>query len=128
MIEVLSGFPDDVLAMAWRGEVTADDYKDVAKPAVKEKLKKNKNDLRMFAKFGPDFHGMSPGAALQDTKLGISNWDDFGRIAVVTDVGWMRTAIQFFAPFFHGPIRVFSTEDSERARVWLAQKEKKNGG
>ena len=124
MIEILQGFPDDVLAISGYGEVTEDDYRRVLVPAVDGKLRKYKS-VRLFYHLGGNFTGFTAGAMWQDTKLGVSRWSHWGRIALVTDVHWIAQAIRLFAPLFHHPVRVFADAEFEVAKRWIAELEAK---
>ena len=124
MIEILQGFPDDVLAISGYGEVTEEDYRKVLIPATNEKLKKYKS-VRLFYLLGDRFTGFTAGAMWQDTKLGLSRWSHWGRIAMVTDVHWITQAMRLFAPLFHHPVRVFSNSEFETAKRWIAEQEAK---
>ncbi len=124
MIEILQGFPDDVLAISGYGEVTEEDYRKVLIPATNEKLKKYKS-MRLFYQLGDRFTGFTAGAMWQDTKLGLSRWSHWGRIAMVTDVHWIAQAMRLLAPLFHHPVRVFSNAEFESAKRWIAEQEAK---
>jgi hypothetical protein len=54
LIELLAGFPDDVLAVEGGGEITAEDYRSVLMPTALEKMKRHKH-LRFFLLFGSGF-------------------------------------------------------------------------
>ncbi len=122
MIELLDGFPDDVLAVAGNGEITAEDYRTVLMPAALEKMKRHKH-LRILCHLGVDFKTFAAGAMWEDTKLLFGHWGEWGRVAVVTDKAWIAEAMHMFAPFFHHPIRVFSNEDIGKARSWIVEPE-----
>ncbi len=120
MIELLTDFPDDILAVAGRGSVTADDYRGVLLPAAIEKMKKHKH-VRLFCQLGPDFKTFAPGAMWEDTKLLVNHWGVWGRVAIVTDKKWVTEAMRMFAPFFHHPICVFSNRAVTEARNWIVE-------
>lgn len=122
MITELSGFPDDVLAISISGEVTAEDYHNVLIPRASAKLKAH-DHLRIYCELGPAFKGMTASAMWEDTKLGIGHWGEWGRAAIVTDIGWIVTMTRFFAPLFPAPMRVFSHADEGAAREWLMAKD-----
>jgi len=44
---------------------------------------------------------------------------DFGRIALVTDIGWMRTAARLFAPLMRAEMHIFALDEIEDARSWI---------
>lgn len=122
LLNLISGFPDDVLAVSASGEVTARDHREVLVPAVLAKLNARKC-LNFYYRLGADFSGFSAGAIWEDTKVGIAHWSGWGRIAVVTDVKWVADAVQLFAPLFHHPIRVFGNAEEDAAREWIVEQE-----
>lgn len=122
MMETLSGFPRDVVAFVWHDDMSAYDMHK-AQPAGR---RAGKHDIRMFAKLADDRHDDAHNGhpvSLDDSMLGVGNWKDFGRIAIVTDETWVRHMVQFFAPFVHGPVRVFSNAQVEDARRWLMRRD-----
>ncbi len=124
MIEIMSGFPDDVLAISGSGEISEDDYRKVLVPAAREKLRKFKK-VRLFFHLGEGFTGYTAGAAWEDAKLGIGNWTGWGRIAVVTDVKWIAQAMRLMAPLFHHPLHVYANAELEIAKRWIVEEEAK---
>ena len=124
MLKILTGFPDNVLAAEWRGDVSAEDYRTVLVPAAEAKIRQHKH-LRLFAVIGPSFSGISAGAMWEDAKIGIGHWGDWGRIAVVTDIGWIRDSAKLFAPLFHHPMRTFAYADLAAAKAWISEAESK---
>jgi hypothetical protein len=122
MLKLLEGFPDDVLAVEGAGEVTAEDYRTVMVPQMLEKMSRHKS-LKLFYHLGGGFAGMSPGALWQDAKLGLGHWSGWGRLAVVTDTGWIADAVRLFGPLFHHPVRAFPDAEFDAARRWLTSPE-----
>ena len=120
MFEIMSGFPEDVLAVRGKGRVSAEDYRDTLIPEALRRIKQHRS-LRLLCFLGPEFEGMTPGAVWADTKLGLAHWGDFGRMAVVTDMEWITNAVRLFAPLFHHPVRAFSTAEFDAARSWILQ-------
>ncbi len=122
MIDMLPGFPSDVVAVSVSGDVTEEDYRRVLVPAVDDKLKTHQT-VRLFVQLGPQFKGFTAGAVWQDAKLGISHWSRWGRMAVVTDVSWVAQAVRLFRPFLPHPVRIFSNAEYGAARDWLSEPE-----
>jgi hypothetical protein len=122
MMETLSGFPSDVVAFVWHDEMSASEFQQaLATPAAGAHARKH--DIKLFAKLA-DGHDVSVRpVSLDDSMLGAGQWQDFGRIAIVTDETWVRHMVQFFAPFVHGPVRVFSNGQAEDARRWLMRRD-----
>jgi len=121
MIEQIDGFTDDILALHVSGKVTVEDYRDRLIPAARDKIARHKS-LRIYCEIKDDFAAYTAGAMWEDLKLGISYWGDFGKMAIVTDSGAIRTAVTLFAPFFQHPIRIFPNDQTAAARAWIAQR------
>ncbi len=121
MIEVMSGFPGEVLAVKASGQISGDDYRKVLIPAALAQMKDHKY-LRLYCEIVPG-SSVTPGAVWEDTKIGIGHWGDWGRMAVVSDIAWVQDAMRMFAPFFHHPVRTFTNADAAQARAWISEKE-----
>ena len=119
MIHFLEGFPDDVLAFAATGHLTAHDFRAVVRPAVKAKLGKHAR-IGLYYRLGPGFSGMSPGAILEDAVTDLSHWRAWRRIALVTDIKWLRLTLGKLVPVFHRRVRFFSFEQEKAARDWVS--------
>jgi len=119
MFEPIAGLPDDALGLSARGTITAEDYERTLIPLARQKIAAH-GKTRVLLCFGPDFEGYSAGAIWQDAKFGLGHLREFGRIAVVSDVGWITQAVRLFAPFVPSPVRVFPLAALDEARSWLA--------
>ena len=120
MIEPIKGLPPEVVAVNCSGQVTKRDYEEVLIPAVEAALKAHEK-VRIFYRIGPEFTGIDAGAVLEDTKIGLSHLTRWERIAVVTDVEWIRLAIRAFAFLLPGALRFFHIADEAQARAWIAE-------
>jgi len=119
MIEVITdGMRPNVLALAAHGKVSHQDYSRVVIPAVEEKLKMHPK-IRAFFHLGEDFIGYTAEALWDDAKVGIQHYNAFERIAVITNVGWVKQAMRLFVVFVPCPIRFFSNEDILAAAAWV---------
>jgi SpoIIAA-like len=118
MIETLPGFPDSVVAMSAKGRVTRKDYEEVLIPKVNEAFGR-RGKVRCYYELGSAFSGMDPGAAWEDFKLGIEHLRGWERVAIVTDVDWIRRAISAFRFLLPGQITVFETRQAAEARRWI---------
>ena len=120
MIEHLKGFPANVLAFACRGKVTKADYDTVLVPAVNAALKGG-GKLRIYYETGDNF-GIEPGAMWEDFKVGMEHLTRWERMAVVTDVDWIRHTMKFFSFMMPGELRTFSHAEADKARAWVSAK------
>ena len=117
MIEHLSNFPDDVLAFVCKGRVTKADYDSVLVPAVVKALEKQKR-VRLYYETAADFSGIDPGAMWEDFKVGMEHLT-LERVAVVTDVEWIKQTMRFFRFLIPGAMKSFPTSEAAQARAWI---------
>jgi hypothetical protein len=119
MIEQLKDFPANVLAFVCKGHVTKQDYDTVLVPAVSEALKKQ-GKVRLYYETAGDFSGIDPGAMLTDFKVGMEHFTRWERVAVVTDVDWIKHTMQFFSFMMPAQMKIFPLSDAAQARAWIA--------
>jgi hypothetical protein len=124
MIERLRDFPSNVVAFACKGRVTRQDYQTLLTPAVEAALKEHEK-VRLYYQIDPDFSGIEPGAMWEDFKVGIGHLLRWERIAVITDVEWIRYAVHAFRFLMPGAVRLFALEDAPKAREWIVAVEAK---
>ena len=118
MIDILPGYPDNVLAVSGSGRISADDYRKVLVPEAEQRIARN-GSIAVLYYLGPKYKGFSTSAAWSDLLFGLSRWSAFGRIALVTDVVWIRDSASLFAPFFRGSLRVFGASELSAASAWI---------
>ncbi len=121
MLEVIGGFPENVVAITASGTVTRRDYESVLIPAVNDSLKRY-GKIRLYYEFGSQFSGFDAGAAWQDFKVGVAHWRNWERVAVVTDVEWIRRATLAFGFLLPGRMKVFTLAEAGAARQWAADR------
>lgn len=120
MIEILTGMPDGVAGFAAKGRVTRKDYEDVLIPKMLEVLNAHRK-VRCYYELGPEFSGMDPGAAWEDFKLGIEHLTRWERLAIVTDVEWIRITLNIFRFLVPCELRLFAASDAAQGRNWIAE-------
>lgn len=114
------GLPEDVLGFEAKGEVTGADYELVLIPAVDDMLKRRKS-IRFLYHLGSEFTGFAAKAMWDDAKVGLQHLTAWERVAVVTDVGWVRTAVAAFGFIMPGHVMVFSNSELAKATRWLSE-------
>lgn len=119
MIELLPNFPDNVVAILCSGRVTKADYDSVLVPAVENALKKHEK-VRIYYEISSDFSGIDPGAMFEDFKVGMEHLTRWEKIALVTDVEWIKHTMQLFSFITPGEMKLFSRSQAEAARDWIA--------
>jgi hypothetical protein len=120
MIEALKGFPARVLAFACKGHVTKRDYETILIPAVEEALKQQ-GKLRLYYQIDPDFTGIEPGALWDDFKVGMEHVFRWERIAVVTDVDWIRNTVRALSFVIPAVTKVFHLDERDTAHQWILE-------
>lgn len=120
MLERIVGLPDNVLGFEAKGEVTGADYESVLIPAVDEMLTRHKS-IRFLYHIGNEFTGFDAKAMWDDAKVGLQHFTAWERVAVVTEVGWIRTAMKAFGFVMPGHVRVFGNSELAEARQWLSE-------
>jgi len=119
MIERLSGFPDNVLAFVCKGRVTKADYDTVLVPAVLEALKTH-DKVRLYYQIDADFSDIEPGAMWEDFKVGMEHLTRWERIALVSDVEWIKQMMRLFSFMLPGGMKVFPLSEAAKAKAWIA--------
>lgn len=118
MIERLPGFPEYVLAFVGGGRVVKADYDDVVVPALKSALK-NHSRIRLYYETGPEVTGIDRDAIWEDISAGIESFTHWERIAVVTDIEWIKQATRFFSFLMPCPVKVFAAAESVQGKLWI---------
>jgi hypothetical protein len=118
MIEKLSGFPDNVLAFVCRGRVTKADYDTVLVPAVLGALK-TREKLRLYYQIDADFSGIDPGAMWEDFKVGMEHLTRWERIALVSDIEWIKQMARLFSFMIPAATKTFPLAEAAQAKAWI---------
>ena len=119
MIEQLNGFPENTVAFVCHGHVTREDYMDTLVPAVERAFAVHEK-VRLYYEIGSDFENVDVGAAWTDFASGLQHWMRWERIAIVTNVEWIRNTMWAFGFLMPGEVRLFSMADKSAAKDWVA--------
>lgn len=120
MLKLIEGFREGVVAIAASGRVTGKDYEEVLIPAVEEALGR-RGKVRLYYELGREFSGIDAEAAWKDFRLGVEHLSRWERMALVTDVDWIRLAVKAFGFLMPGRLRVFPIAQAAAARDWVAE-------
>ncbi|MCB0411603.1 MAG: STAS/SEC14 domain-containing protein, partial [Bdellovibrionales bacterium] len=118
MLQEIKMPSNDLVGFEAIGTVTADDYQKQLHPFF-EKARAEGRKLRFLYYFGPQFEGFTPGAGLEDMKLGFRHIRNFERIAVVADQNWIRSAAHFVGSMLPCPVQAFKASELSAAKEWL---------
>lgn len=121
MIELIADMPAGTVGFHASGEVSAEDYRLVLEPALREAAETG--EIRMLYALDTGLE-MKVGAAFQDAwtglALGIRHHSAWKRSAIVTDIEWIVKAMQAFAWMVPGELRVFPAAALDEAKSWVA--------
>ncbi len=117
MIEIIEDLPDNVVGIIAKGRVTNAQCSDVLRAAMHEPLGKC-NKLRLYYEIG----GRFPGAGWDDLNISgrtcqLPQWE---RVAIVTDVGWVRHTVNALRFLIASEIRVFTISQADEGRTWIS--------
>lgn len=119
MIEVQNP-TGNLVVVRLAGQVTARDYEENMVPRLHE-VATEQGPLRGLIIVDESFEGYDLGAAWDDAKLGVEMWASWERLAVATDVGWIRAAVRAFTPLLPCPAELFALAAAEDGRRWLEE-------
>jgi hypothetical protein len=123
MIELIADMPPNTFGFRGSGKFSKDDYTEVLIPPLREAIERGEK-MRMLFQIGPDFHGVEADAvwtqAKADLGLGIRHLSAWERIALVTDEEWVGHAIGLVGWLYPCEMRIFSLDELEAAKEWLA--------
>ena len=114
----LEGLPDGVIGFRFDGKLHAADYKDTLVPAIDDAVGQGQG-IRIVLVF-KDFDGVSGDAVWEDLKASISHLKHWKRIALVTDIDWMRHMTTLFGWMTPGELKRFPTTELDSAIAWAA--------
>ena len=86
-----------------------------------EEALKQPGKVRLYYQIEPDFSGIEPGAMWDDFKVGMEHLLRWDRIAVVTDVDWIRYTFRAFSFVIPGVAKVFRVDEKAKAREWILE-------
>src|SRR5262245_3105763 len=117
MIDEIQDLPVGVIGFEISGKLRADEYRNTIGPAVRKAAADG--EVRVVIVI-PNFAGVSRGALWQDLRTGVEHWRAWKRLALVTDVGWMKHGMTWFGWMTPGEARHFSLAERADAIAWVA--------
>ncbi|MCC7232455.1 MAG: STAS/SEC14 domain-containing protein [Bacteroidia bacterium] len=117
MIKKIEKIPQTILGLEFSGEITAEEYRSVVFPEV-ETLAQSNPGLKIlcFVKKGIHF---SPGALIDDALVGLKHFNHWKKVAIVSDLDWLRPASMAMSFFIPGQLHFFPEKDMPSAIIWL---------
>jgi hypothetical protein len=117
MIEIIEGLPDNVVGIVVKDRLTKKDCAEILVPKLKKSLDWHYK-LRLYYEIRSRF----PGAAWEAIDLGLDHvpWE---RVAIVTDVAWLRHTVQALRLLIPGDIQVFETSQMAQGLAWITARD-----
>jgi hypothetical protein len=123
VIERIAEMPEGTIGFDFSGEVSGADYEETLIPPIRAAIE-NEEQIRCLCLLGPGFEGYEAGAAWEDLKtgarFGLGHLSLWHRIALVTDVDWIRHAAELFGWMSPGELKLFETGELDEAKEWVA--------
>ena len=120
MIEVMQDLPEPALGFVARGRVTSAEYRAIKTPRIEAAFASHRK-LRVLWLMGDDFRGFAPGAIWQDLTLGLRHWRGWQRIALATDVNWLRMLARVARVLLPCEFRLFRLCELDAAKRWTSR-------
>jgi hypothetical protein len=81
-----------------------------------ESTLKRHDKVRLYYEIGCRF----PGAAWENLRVGIEPIPQWERVAIVTDVGWIRHTVNALRFLIPGEVRVFTSNEAYEGCAWIS--------
>ena len=117
MMQMITGLPDHVVGVEACDKVEDDDYEEVLRPAVNDRLKRHPK-IRLLYVLDDEFEGYDDDAFWEDAKFGTKYFTSFERIAVVTDAKWVMRSARMLGWMIPGEFRYFPLSERAAATEW----------
>ena len=116
MIELLEGLPPNVVGIVAKGRVTQRDCAEILLPAI-DKAREWHHKLRLYY----EIRSRYPGAAWEEVTLSGAHAPVWERVAIVTDVAWVRHTVQAVRLLIPSEIRVFAATQIPEGLAWITE-------
>lgn len=120
MVEVTFDTKSNIIQCRLSGVVSAEDYEKVLIPAITKHFEKNKT-LKVLYYVDENFDSYELKAMYDDAKIGMKFFFQWEKIAVVSDVEWLKNSVRLFSFLFPATIETFATNELKQAKEWLEQ-------
>lgn len=120
MLSLISDLPANVVGIQVSGTVDAKDYETIIMPAVEQALSQFDKVNILYLLNDDDTH-FTMGAMWDDLILGVSHFHHWGKIALVTDMEWIKKAISMFSFTMSCELKLFSNRQLAEATAWVTQ-------
>ncbi len=119
MVEEMEGLVDGVIGFSVTGKLKAEDYEQLIIPTVEAALA-TRDKVSLLCELDDGFEGMELKAAWDDAKLGLLHPFSWSKIALVTNITWVRTTVRSLGFLMPAQVRLFDADELSAARDWVS--------
>jgi len=118
MLERIDGLPKNVFGLSAKGKVSMADYGHVVVPYFEE-VRHEGRRTRLLYSFGPEFDGYAGAAVWEDLRIALRYMRILERVAVVTNIEWVRTMSQAMDMMMPCQVRTFENAAWKDSVRWI---------
>ena len=119
MIDLIQGLPGGVVGLEAVGEVTAEDYEAVASEL--KRAREGHEKVRLLHVIGDRYTDTSIGGMREDVKLLLAHLTSLERVAVVTDLEYLRLMVKGAGWSVPGEMKLFTNAERAEAEAWVSE-------
>ncbi|GGH17964.1 STAS/SEC14 domain-containing protein [Sphingobacterium alkalisoli] len=120
MITEIISLPENLIGFEAKGEVTADDFKNVVIPKVTAFIDRH-DKINYMLVLNTDVSNFTTGAWLQDAWLGLKDLAKWNRAAIVSDNDTIKKITEVFTKVMPGEFKVFEHTRYNEAVQWASE-------
>ncbi|MDE1464975.1 STAS/SEC14 domain-containing protein [Spartinivicinus poritis] len=118
MLELIPNLPDNLIGVIAKGKVTGHDYDAILIPIIEDKINSH-GKVRLLYQLGEEFEGFDLQALWDDAKLGVKHFKAWEKVAIVTNLKWIRHAVQMIGFLIPGEYKIFENHQFNEAKAWV---------
>ena len=118
---IMEGFPDDVVVFHVEGAISYNDYVKTLIPLIRNKVSLS-DKIKLLCSIGEDFDGFTLGAMWADTRFGLRYFRKISKLALVSDITWVRGIAKIVSFLLPHPVRIFNDADISGAKSWIVSR------
>jgi SpoIIAA-like len=119
MLERLANLPAGIDGLKALGKLSRVDYDAAFRPLL-DAARQDGRKIKLLYELGPEFEGITSGAAWEEVRLGLPLLRLFAGCALVSDHALARDVTRLMGLLMPCPLRIFHCADRESAVAWLA--------
>ncbi len=126
MITVIEDLPANISGFKFTGKNEKQDYDRILTPEL-EKQKKDHKKINAIFVYESDITDFTAGATIEDIKLGLKHFSNWGNVAVLTKKTSLEKLLHLFSGLLPGNVKGFGLDELEKAKQWVIAETEKKG-